>query len=122
MSQHGIRRGIALKSSADSRRNVFNPYFRGIGFNARQRNIRRDVILRVSRLARESLLTFVWLLFHVLPHFVLMEPDGICIPPYEFVNRDFVDGWLTPDSFLPSIDKNGHELPVALLFGRSLTR
>jgi hypothetical protein len=51
-----------------------------------------------------------------------MQPDWVCILHYEFVNRDSVDGWLAPDSFLLSIDKNSHELAVAFLFGQPLVR
>ena len=46
-----------------------------------------------------------------------MEPDRVRILPYEFFNRHSVDGRLDSDSLLLSIDENGLEFAIALLFG-----
>ena len=45
---------------------------------------------------------------HILPHFIFMQPDGICVPSDELVHIHAVDGWRSLDSLLLPIDEDGH--------------
>ncbi len=47
---------------------------------------------------------------HILPHLILMQPDGICVPSDELVHIHAVNGWRSLDSLLLSVDEDGHVL------------
>src|ERR1051325_1264630 len=58
---------------------------------------------------------------HVLPEFILMKPDRVCVSPDKLLDVHAIDRRRPPNALLLTIDEDGHELLLAS-FARSLLR
>jgi|GEM_PF-4928227 len=53
---------------------------------------------------------------HAFPHFILMQPYGVCVYAYEFIDIHTVNGRWALNALLLSIDEDGHIFLLAASF------